>query len=410
MKFLFCSLSNHGLIYPSIGIAQVLSQRGHEVAFVTGSAFSKTLSQAGIERHFCTLENDLGFQIWNWGEESAIILQVKQIEYALNNFVPDVLVGQQLTLGPLIAAECHGLPVGILGLAAYLWPICESLLEHLPESEKERRLVWRYEETMENYNQVRKQIGLPQNHANYRETPLLGDAFLLQSVPELETDANMLPEKVHLIGSCLWEPFLFDVELVRWLTKFYASTDPLIYVQPGRSFQDPRFWPHLVDALGDCPVRVVASIGRMDGELGVIPKNFFVRNHIPQGFVLPKAQAVISSGHTTAVLGALTHGLPSLLFPYGSGTEDIAERCQQVGAAICLSPSEITAEKLRLAVDKLLNCSSLRYNAQTLQKAFANINGLQQAADSLESLAVNRRPVLRSLSELDSYVYSSNPK
>jgi MGT family glycosyltransferase len=397
MRFLFCSLTSHGFVYPAIGIAKTLRQRGHEIAFVTGHAFSESLKQAGFKRIPCTVKDSPSFQVQTWGEPLAVAMQVKHLEYALDHFAPDVLVGHQLTLGPLITGEHYSLPVAVLGLAAYLWPACKSLLERPSSSESEERLVWRYGDMMKHYNRVRELFRLPLSHANYRETPLLSDLFLLQSVPELEGDVDALPGRVHLIGSCFWEPPLFDAELACWLKEPSASAKPVIYVQVGRSFQDPSFWPHLIDALKNRPVRVIASIGRMDAEAGAIPENFFIRNHVPQGLVLPQARAVISSGHTTSVLGGLTHGLPSLLIPQGSGTEDIAEHCQRAGAAICLSPSEVTAEMLEQAVKTLLNCPNLQQNAQILQQAFAKMNGLERAAELLELLAVTRRPVLRQM-------------
>lgn len=398
MKFLFCSLSSYGFIYPAIGIAKTLRQRGHEVIFITSATFSKIISRAGFESITCAEKDNPGFQVWNWGEPFAVAIQVKYIEYGIKSFTPDVIVGQQLTIGPLITRKLHNIPVAILGLAAYLLPACESLLNRSPQTESEKRLVWRYEVMMQAYNQACELFGLSHSFANFRETPLLGDLFLLRSVPELEGNIDILPDRVHLVGDCLWEPFLFDDKLICWLKKFDTSTNPLIYVQPGRSFQEPKFWSYLVDALKNRLVRVVASVGRMDGEIGEIPKNFFVRNHVSQGLILPKAKAVISSGHTTSVLGAITHKLPSLIIPRGSGTEDIAERCQRAGGAICLSLSHVTAETMREAVDKLLDCLQLQKNAQLLQQAFVKANGLDRTADLLELLVLIRHPVSRQTS------------
>ena len=397
MRFLFCALASHGFVYPAIGIAQVLRQHGHEVAFVTDLTFSDTLRQAGFARIPRGQTDGPSFQIALWGEPLAVAIQVKHIEYALEQFSPDVMLGQQLTFGPLIAANRHRLPVAILGLAAYLWPASAALLRRAPRSERERRLVWRYAAMMDQYNHSIDLFMLKRNHANHRETPLLGDLFLLQSVPELEGNVHEFPRQIHLIGACLWESLRVDAELIHWLEQAHAAQKPVIYVQPGQSFQAPGFWPHLLTALADRPVCVVASVGRMDSDIGAIPGNFFVRDHASQGIVLPRAQAVICSGHTTTVLGALTHGLPSLLMPNGSGTEDITERCQHAGAAISLAPSTVTAELLQHAVETLLHCSSLRQNAQTLQQAFAQVNGLERAADLLEQLAVTRQPVLRQI-------------
>lgn len=395
MKFLFCSLSNYGFIYSAISVAQSLRQRGHEVLFLTSTTLSETIRKAGFELFTCTEKDNPGFRIYNWGKPFAISIQVNYIKYAINKFSPDVIVGQHLTLGLLIVRRIYDIPVAILGLSAYLYPACKSLLKRSPQTESEKRLVWRYEDMMRLYNKACESFKLSPSYDNYRETPLLGDIYLLRSVPELENNVDILPERVHLVGDCLWEPSLSDAKLSRWLQQFDTSTKPLIYVQPGRSFEDPNFWSYLVNALKNRPVHVIASVGRMDGEIGEIPQNFLVRKHIPQGLILPKAKAVISSGHTTAVLGAITHGLPSLIIPYGSGTDDIAERCQNAGAAICLSPFQMTVETIAKAVDRLLVCPNLQRNSQLLQQAFTKAKNKDRAAYLLEHLALTRNPVLR---------------
>lgn len=395
MKYLFCSLASHGFVYSAIGIALALCRRNHEVAFVTGPAFSKTLMQANIERIPFGAKDGESFQLQQWADPLAIEKQVKHIEYALEYFAPDVLVSHELTLGPLLVGELYNLPVAVLGLAAYLWQASESLMKRLPQLYNYSIVVWRYREMMRYYNQARKLFQLPQNNANFRETPLIGDLFLLQSVPELEGNVDVLPSRVHLVGACLWEPPQTDAALLDWLEEAVASTEPAIYVQPGRSFEQPGFWLHLVKALKEQPIRVVTATGRMDSEVASIPANFFVRHHIPQGLVLPYARAVISSGHTNPVLGALTHGLPSLLIPNGRGTEDIAERCQQAGVAICLPEYAVTAEALGQAVRELLNNSNLWSNVQLLKCAFTKTDGCERAANLLEVLGVSRSPVLR---------------
>ena len=395
MKFLFCSPSNYGSIFSAIDIAQTLHQQGHKVIFLTSSVLEQIIRQAGFELFVCTEKDNPGFRVYNWGKPSAIAIQVKYIKDAIKNFSPDVIVGHHLTLGVLIIRKLYNIPIAILGLAAYLYPVDKSLLKRSPKTKIEKELVWRYGDMMRLYNKACESLKLPSSSANYRETPLLGDLYLLRSVPELEGNVKQLPKQVHLIGDCLWEPPLLDAKLNYWLQQFDTLSKPLIYVQPGRSFEYPNFWSCLVEALKNRPVSIVASVGRMDGEIGEIPENFFVRKHIPQGLILPKAKAVISSGHTTAVLGAITHGLPSLIIPHGSGTEDIAERCQKAGAAICLSPFEMTAEKISQAVDQLLDDQNLQKNSQLLQQAFTKAKDNNQIVHLLENLAFTREPVLR---------------
>lgn len=407
MKFLFCCLASHGFVYPAIGIALALRQRGHEVAFVTSPAFQETLAQVGIERIPCGVKDGLSFQVDTFIHPLFVMRQIGHIEYALKRFAADVLVGNELALGPLIAGKRFSLPVAVVGLAAYLLPTSESTLE-LAQVNITKSLVWPYDEMMQIYNNAYELFQLPPSQVrdipaciagassdfvNHKELPLLGDLFMLQSVPELEGNVDALPPRVHLVGACLWELPQTDIELVTWLQESVTSSEPIIYVQHGKFYNS--FWSCLIQSLKEQPLRVAAAVGRMNGEVGMISSNFFVRHHIPQGLVLRYARAVISNGHTTPVLGALTYGLPSLLFPVKNGTDEIAERCQYAGAAICLPPGAVSVETLGRAVQELLSSSKLRQNAQSLQSAFMKMNGSERAADLLEVLAVSRSPVLR---------------
>ncbi|HEX3131110.1 MAG TPA: hypothetical protein VH394_27490, partial [Thermoanaerobaculia bacterium] len=264
MKFLFCSLATPGMLFPSIGIALALRQRGHQVAFATHAVAGATLESAGLHRIPRGDDDGASFQIEFWGLPLSIAMQVKHVEYALQRFQPDVIVSQQLALGPLLAAERHSLPIAVVGLAAYLWPASEALLHRPPETLRERRNLWRYEETTQIYNQVRGLFGMPPREGDFRSTPLLGDLFLLQSTAELEGDADDLPERVHLVGACLWEPEEEDPDLERWIEEAVAAGESILYVHHGRSFDLPSLWPMIIEVLGARSVRVAASTLRMD--------------------------------------------------------------------------------------------------------------------------------------------------
>lgn len=399
MQYLFCSLASHGLLYPSIGIALALRKRGHRVAFVTGPAFSDLLCSVGCERIPRGDQDGPSFQIEHWGVAASAAIQVKHIEYALRQFQPDMLVGQHLTLGPLMVAEREDIPVASVAPFSYLWPYHSS--PHPPRSVREDRLRWRYDDLMQIYNRTRQFFRLPLSVAPPEEAPFLGDAFLLQNLDALIESLPELPERVHLVGSCLWEPAGADADLIEWLDMARASGEPILYVQHGRFFGKPGFWPHLVAVCRERPIRVVAAVGRMDSAVGEIASNFFVRGHIPQGAVLPYAHAVIGNGNTTAVLGALTHGLPSLLIPGGGEQPDVAEECERLGVARVLPPEDVTGATLCQALEAVLGQEDLRQRARSMQHAFSEIDGPQRCADLLEHLAATRQPMRRSMVEAE---------
>lgn len=390
MKFLFCSLDSPGFLYPAIGIAKILQNRGHEVAFVTNIQHAGLLSGYGFERFARGPKDGQSFQVAQWGQEFSIAIQVKHIDHALESFHADALVGQSLTLGPLLVSERRKLPVGLIGFCTYLWPPSDDTACNRRSPQIEELRAWRHEGMLQTLDKARKLFHLPSRKAGLRDTPLLGDLFLLQSVPDLEPAWEELPGKIHLVGSCLWEPEGHDPELERWLSDPAGAGAPLIYVQHGRSFHIPSFWNRLVDALAGSEYRVAASVGRLDGEIGDLPDNFFVRPHIPQGRVLQSARVLVASANTTASLGALTAGVPSLLIPAGGEQPDVAELWGSAGVARTLSTDEATPDRICSEVTRLLADPLYRQRARHLASSFARMDGRALAADLLEALARHR--------------------
>lgn len=397
-RFLFCPLAGHGYVNPLVGIALALRERGHLVAFATGPSFSVLLNAEGIDRIPRGDNDGESFEVPLWHDPLAVAMQVKHVEYAMDRFSPDAIVAPQLTHGPLIAAERHAVPVGVLGFAAYLWPGV-GMTGRQPQTESEHRLAWRYDGMASGFNRARKIFGLPPVRRDSVDERMLGDLFMVQSVAELEGALDDLPPRTHLVGACLWGRGGLDAETDRFLCDAELAALALLYVQQGRSFEVPSFWPHLLVAGRNRPVRVVASVGRMDDARGDVPTNFLVRDHVAQEAVLPRADGAICGGNTTAVLGALTHGVPMLLIPAGNEQPDIAERCVRAKTAIERSPFDLDATVLDRALETLLGSPDLKAGAARLHDAFAREDGLSRAATLLERLAETRGPVLRDSAE-----------
>lgn len=394
MRYLFCSLNNFGFLYCSIGIAQTLQRRGHEVAFVADVSLGPVLARAGLERIWRGEKDGPSFRVERAGDPMDSSRQVRHIERALQRFQADVLVGQMLALGPPVVAERDGIPLATIGLAAYLWPTAAPP----PEAWMRDFVLRRYRGFYLGYNATREMCGMAPHRGEIGENPLIGQLFLLRSVAELEGSTEALPQQVHYVGDCLWEaPQEADPALMAWLSEAQAEGAPILYAQPGRVFETRPYFQDLVEAFGGSHVRVAISMGRMEKGSVEAPKNFFVRPHVPQSLVLPHARAVITSGTTTAVLGALTHGLPMLLVPGGGGAEqmDLLQRCVRAGTAIQAPAAEVTAARLSAWADELFGSESLREKARAVQAAFARSGGRERAADLLEQLGRTGMPVLR---------------
>lgn len=389
MKILCCPLGTPGLIYPMVALAVKLRQRGHQAAFATDLRFDPLLTAAGFERIPRAGKDGQSFQITLWHEAMAIAIQVKHIDYALERFPADVLLGSDLALGTLLAGERHGLPVALLGMVAFPWPTCLTRRDDLDDPKARRRHRFMFEGRREFFNRARKLFGLPESHEGPADTPLLGDLFLLRSVPELQGDLE-LPEVVRFVGACQWRPMVSstDSDLRAWLNAGRDLGRPLLYVQQGRSFDQPSFWPTLVEAMRDQPYRVAASTGRMEGDqVGEVPEDFFIAPHVEQAEVLPEARAMVGSGTSTTVLGAIEAALPMLLLPSGGEQPDLALCCRRAGAAQVLETRGLEPEALRRGVEDVVARPALRAASKRLREAFQRFDGTTRACQLLETLA-----------------------
>ncbi|MEU1889905.1 glycosyltransferase [Streptomyces pristinaespiralis] len=372
-----------------VGISLELARRGHSIAFATGTRFSDPLRKEGIRRIPRGRRDGESFQLETWWEPTSIALQAAHIFHAASEFHPDVIIGGQLTYGPMLMGEALDLPVAILGFATHLLPKPRRDTEPGVENpaEAEERATWRLESMSAKLHEARQLLHLPPLSQQQAADFLLGDLFLLQSVPELEPGAADLPPAVHCVGSCGWEPTAPDEDLAEWLDST-AELGPLVYMQHGRLFHLGSLWPAVTECLGGADLRLVASAGRTDGKLTKPPPfNFYVRDHVPQGQVLPHATAVVSTANTTAVLGSLSFGLPLLLLPGGGEQLDMATICERRGAALTLDPIGITPESLHAALREIDGNPRFRASAKQIQSCLSKAQGHQLAADLLESLA-----------------------
>jgi MGT family glycosyltransferase len=396
MKFLFCCLASPGYVNPAIGIALQMQKRGHSVAFVTDIAFHEQLQEMGLQRIPRGAEDGPSFQVDQWFYAPAAAMQMKHVNYAIQQFKPDVLIGYQLTFGPILMSEVRHIPIAILGFFSYLWPGTDLNPAQLgPHPAAAHRKIWRYTEMLKSYNEVRALLNLPASSADWSETPLLGDLFMLRNVAELEAGIDNLPDKVHLVGDCLWENYAADPEIETWLEEARAENSTVVYVHHGRVFNSPSFWPKMVEAMAGRNVRIAAAIGRMDEKPSDVPSNFLLRPYLPQGHILRRANAMIASANTTAVLGALTMGVPSVLIPSGGEEPEVADQCQAAGVAKIL-PDKASSAQIAEALQQVLEDDNMLAAAKRAAAAFARMDSMNVVANLLESLAETKKPVLRS--------------
>lgn len=400
MRVLICSFSTPGFLFPIAGIGDALRRRGHDVAVASGLPSIPWLAAAELPRIERGRRDGPSFDVNSWHDPAAVILESLHLEYALTRFSPNVIVAHQLCHAALAVAERHAIPIAVMGFLSYLYPF--TLASDCVEiTAAERRRQWRLNEELRLYNETRQLLQLRPRPGDASDHPMLGDAFMVRTTPYLERDLDLLPARVNAVGSCSWEPpsatITEEEDWQKLKNRFSSDTHrPLLYVHCGRSFGKPSFWPRLMDAVSEMDVQVVGSIGRMDVKHGELPRNVAVNDHISQRLVLPHSNIVVCGGHSAAAIGAVTHGLPSVLFPHGGETVDNSERLAQVGAALSVNLEDATKATIQSSLEAALSDAEIANRARALQAAFNATSSLTTAATLIERLVADGAPLPRS--------------
>ena len=174
-----------------------------------------------------------------------------------------------------------------------------------------------------------------------------------------------------------------------------AASGGTVYFTLGTVFnlESGDLFTRVLAGLRELGVEVIVTVG--DGvdpaELGPQPPHVRVEVHVDQRLVLPRCAAVVSHAGSGSVLGALAHGLPSVLLPIGADQPDNARRCAELGAARVLDPLTATPDEVRAAVTEVLEEPRYRRAAERLRDELARLPGPEHAVELLRELALRPR-------------------
>jgi UDP:flavonoid glycosyltransferase YjiC (YdhE family) len=325
---------------------------------------------------------------------------------------PDVVVADILTLAPALAAEVQDVPWATL--IPHLYPVdapglpIYSVGSRLPRSPI-GRAFWEglkapmrkgIEQGRQQLNETRVRLGLPaidRAHGGISQKLAIVATF-----PQLEYP-RAWPANVRVVGPLMWEPAAADVELPR-------GRRPLVLVAPSTSQDRGQSLVRAALAgLADAPVRVLAALntrppGGTQSERGGaaestvrepdrsstyalrVPSNATVVEWVSYSQTMPHCDVVVShAGHGTLVR-ALASGCPVVACPVAGDMGENAARLDWSGAGVRLPRRFVTARALRLAVERVLEDTSMRARSQALAAWSTGHDAPSAAAAQLEAL------------------------
>jgi MGT family glycosyltransferase len=395
LRILVAAFGDAGHVFPAIALGKALAARDHEVVIETweerrAAVEGEGLGFAAAEEYRMFPPPDPASEEGQHAAEAAQALLP-----LLEDFKPDVVVSDILTLAPTLAAERAGIPLATL--IPHIYPVVEPGLPFFaiglrsPRT-KLGRSVWRYghdralkvglAQGRRDLNVQRERLGLPP--IDRFHGGISPDLALVATYPQLEYPRRW-PSGVEITGPMTYELPHPDIDLP-------AGDDPLVLVAPSTAHDSDN---HLVRAalaaLADEPVRVVATTNRVAPQQPIeVPGNALLVEWLSYSQLMPAASLVISHGGHGTVARALGAGTPILISPIIGDMSETAMRVAWAGAGLSLPWRLCRPAPLRWAARRLLHEPRFTAEAEEIARWGRKSDGAERGAQLVEHLALKK--------------------
>lgn len=175
---------------------------------------------------------------------------------------------------------------------------------------------------------------------------------------ELQPDSADFDRSFVFVGPSLRVPDASAKESFEWGG---GSSGSLVYLSLGTLFnQNLDFYRRCLAAFRHSRHRLLMSVGAATAipDLGEIPRNVIVRNHVNQVHVLSEADVFITHGGMNSVSEALFHGVKMVVLPQAVDQFATARRLAELGLARTCKQKDLNTSLLSM-IDSMLDDKAL---------------------------------------------------
>jgi MGT family glycosyltransferase len=169
---------------------------------------------------------------------------------------------------------------------------------------------------------------------------------------------------------------------------------PLVYASLGTLQNGSEsIFRQIAAACAGMHVQLVISLGGgLDpAQMRALPGNPIVVRYAPQLEIIKRSTAVITHAGLNTTLESLAEGVPLVCIPLGNDQPGVAARVAARGAGLVVSRRKLSVQRLERAVRAVLQEEKYAIAARSVQAAIQQVNGLEEAANIIES-ALKLRP------------------
>ena len=430
MNILFASTPATGHINPLLAITRILLAEGHEITFLTGSAFRDRIENSGAKfvslqgradfdgRDFLSVAPELkdippGLEWFRVAIERIFVdslpAQHQGLLQALEECRADVIVGDDMFFGvlPMLLGSQSKRPPIVLCGTSFLHLAREdgapNFLGLPPATTDEHRhqyadIAREYDEAVDqpsllSLNEVLNALGVgPVSVPLFHSVVELADAYMQLSVPRFEFP-RQIPPTVHFVGTPPIIPG--QAPLPPWAHELDGSRKVVLVTQG--TVANHNFGllvaPTLAALANEPDVLVVVTTGgrAVDAIPGAVPSNARIASFLPFEWLLPHVDVLVTNGGYGSVNQAMSFGIPLVTAGMTEDKADVNARVAWSGVGLNLATNEPTQEALRVAVRTALDRPAYRMRAAQMADEFARIDTRSEIRSIIKQVVVNQK-------------------
>ncbi len=417
--YLFALVDGGGTVPPELGAVRRLVERGHDVTVLAEDSMADDVIATGaVLRRWTTAPNrptrladDDPTRDWECKNPLQLFDRLLELQFvgpaaayandvdaAIAERQPDLVVCSMFALGAMIAAEGAGIPFDMLMPNIYLLPAAGMPPMGLG-LRPARGFAGRTRDRAINALTERSWAkGLPAINDLRRERGLAPLARLWDQAEHARRKLVMtstafdfpatMPDNVSYVGPVLDDP-TWATDDVSTVTVGDVADQPFVLVAMSSTYQDQQdSIQRVVDALGGLPVRALVTTGpAIDPTTIEHRPNVEVVRSASHQALLPTAAVVVTHGGHGTVIKSLAAGVPLVILPHGRDQADNAARvvARHAGLKVARTakPSKVAA-----AICAVLEDPSYAANAQALGETIRRDAASGALVRELEDLRV----------------------
>ncbi len=389
-RVLFINGGSEGHINPTIGVVQELISRGEEVVYFTIEDFRERIEKTGATVR--TIDVQRFIKAFISGGRNYLLERINGLLLTADIVIPSVL--EQIE-GEHFDYIIHDSMFGCGYLLAQILKLpainsCTSFAQTKASFDK------MFEQLSK---KIPTEIVKPINDEFQSLTAMVKEKYGVEIHSPYEVFCNPAPLTI-VYTTREFQPFgeAFD-QTYKFVGPSISSRltqenldltsikgKSLIYISLGTVFnQAIDFYKLCFKAFGNTDHTLVMSIGEKTqiSDLGEIPKNFIVKNYVPQTEVLKYAKLFITHGGMNSTHEGLYYGVPLIVIPQSADQPIIAEQVANIGAGIKLQMQSLTPNQLSETVNHVLNHPSFKKTVANIRESFQKSGGYHKAVDEI---------------------------